>query len=174
MTTKVYYLSHPVTGDIVYVGKCVTSLKVRRTGHEHKARSGRSKTPLGDWIRDLQSQGLLPVISLLEENPSGRWQDAECAWIARLRSDGHALLNLTPGGNGAHTRAALALEFVSLLGRISDARIAEQAGLCREIIKYHRSRAGIPAAKDTSRREGTFPKGQVPHNKTEFCDELIS
>jgi hypothetical protein len=150
MTTKIYGLAHPESGRVRYVGKCVTKLRVRLASHLYKARSGRTRTPSGDWIRQLQHRGLKPTIVLLEEVVEGRWQDAERRWIAKLRAEGRRLLNQHPGGNGAHTRASLPAALTPLLGEIADSRIASMAGLCRETITYHRRRAGITASHDHS------------------------
>ncbi len=168
--TCIYALTDPRTGETRYVGKCVTSLRRRLSGHEYKARSGRLKTPLGDWLRELQALSLRPGIVSLEETDE-RWQDAERRWIADQRAGGAPLLNIHAGGNGAHTRAALAPEHVALLGKVSDARIAEQAGLCRETITYHRQRAGVTASGDTSRGKGRFVKGQAAHNRVALAPE---
>lgn len=171
--SKIYALVHPISGLIVYIGKCVTQLNRRLSNHEYKARSRRDSSPKGKWIRDLQGQGLRPAIKLLEETEE-KWQDAERRWISKLRSEGLSLFNLHPGGNGAHTRASLRSDLVPLLGKISDGRIAEKAGLCRETITYHRKRAGIDASKDRSRIKNTFKKGRPAHNKIEFPDALTS
>ena len=155
------------------MGKCVTCLSTRLRNHEYRARSGRDQTPKGDWVRQIQSQGLRPRIRLLEETTE-KWQDAERRWIAKLRAEGQPLFNVHPGGNGAHTRAALAPEWVALLGKIADARIAEMAGLCRETITYHRRRAGIPASGDRSRVRGSFKKGHQTHNKVSIPDDVLA
>lgn len=171
---RIYGLVDPTTDRIVYVGKCVTSLKTRLTSHLTKARTGRTKTPTGDWIRRLQAQGLRPSIRLLEAS-SGCWRTVERAWVARLRAEGCQLLNRYAGGNGAHTRAALAPQFVALLGVISDGRIAKQAGLSRETITYHRRRAGIGKAPiDKTQIKGTFSKGRTPHNKGVLPPEVLA
>ncbi len=169
---KIYGLAHPRTGIIRYVGKSVIDLRARLSNHVYKARSGRTTTPIGVWIRHLLRNGLRPSILLLE-NASGRWQDAERAWVSRLRSQGRRLLNVYPGGNGAHTRGQLHPQFRELLGKISDARIAELSGLCRETITYHRRRAGIAPAVDRSRHRG-FRKGQVPHNKKDLPEACVA
>lgn len=160
----IYGLYHPQTDTIRYVGKTVTPLRRRLSNHEYRARSGRNKGPVGNWIRRLQARGLRPVIRALEEVRTESWQAAERRWVSQLRKEGRRLLNRHPGGNGAHSRAALPAELQKLLGVISDARIAERAGLCRETITYHRRRAGIPASGDRSRCGGV--KGLEPHNKT--------
>ena len=161
----IYALVHPVTFVICYVGKTVISLHARLANHVYKARSGRSKGPLSEWLLSLLHQNLRPVAVELEWFPfSVRWQDRERLWIARLRDNGCPLLNIHPGGNGAHTRAKLSVKYAGLLGIISDARIAEQAGLCRETITYHRSCAGIGASCDRSRVVG-WAEGHIPFNK---------
>lgn len=159
---KIYGLAHPKTKRIRYVGKTVISLKARLSNHEYKARSGRTSTPIGVWIQQLQQAELRPKIVLLQV-ACGRWQDAERRWISKLKAEGARLLNAHPGGNGAHTRASLPKKYQRLLGKISDARIAEMAGLCRETITYHRLRAGVPASGDHSRLRG-FVAGHQPHN----------
>lgn len=166
MPTYIYSLAHPRTGIVRYVGKCVTSPTLRLRNHEYKARSGRERGPLGRWLRGLQKRGLSAVVSVLEV-VSGSWQDAERKWVSALRAKGRRLLNRHPGGNGAHTRAALKPEFQALLGKMSDARIAERAGLCRETITYHRRRLGIGHSVDRSRHVG-FSKGHEPHNKRDL------
>jgi len=172
--TQIYGLVDPDTHLIVYVGKSVLSLRVRLSGHEYKARSGRTNTPVGCWIRRLQLEGKRPEIILLETT-NGRWQDSERAWIRKLRSEGACLLNVHVGGNGAHTRAALPSHLVPLLGKISDGLIADRAGLCRETITYHRNRAGIVRApRDTSRVKGAFRKGQPAHNKIPLPASVVA
>lgn len=173
MVAKIYGLAHPSTGTIRYIGKCVTELRRRLTNHEYKARSGRAQTPIGKWIRRLQAQGLTPIIILLEQ-VKGSWQEAERRWISELRLHGRRLLNRHPGGNGAHTRSSLAPKFLALLGKISDARIAEMAGLCRETITYHRKRAGVSRSNDRSRSRGTFVKGQQAHNKLRLSGNVVA
>ena len=157
VSTKIYGLVHPRTGVVRYVGKCVTPLARRLTNHEYRARSGRAKHPLGDWIRSLQHRGLRPQMLLLEDNVAD-WQAAERRWIKSLRDEGRRLLNRHPGGNGAHTRAPLDPKLLPLLGVISDARVAEKTALCRETITYHRRSLGIAASSDRSRVKGTFKK----------------
>ena len=169
----IYGLTDPTTGAVRYVGKSVISLKARRSNHEYKARSGRTQTPVGAWIRALQAAGLRPGIVCLDEGTGG-WQATERAWVQRLRAEGAALLNVHAGGNGAHTRAALLPKYAALLGKISDGQVATLAGLCRETITYHRRRAGIPKAPvDKSRLRGTFSKGIEAHNKKPLPAELV-
>lgn len=175
MGTKIYALRDPSTEKARYVGKTVTSLKVRLANHEYKARSGRSITPVSHWILELLAANRHPQIVLLAE-PLGRWQDSERQWIAKLRSDGADLLNLHPGGNGAHTRRELPTEFVQLLGVLSDGEVAVKAGLCRETITYHRRRMGIsPAPRNIENVKLPFVSGHTPHNKVDLLgvEELL-
>lgn len=168
----IYALCHPKTQEIVYVGKSCLPLVQRLNGHCTKARTNRTRTPIGDWIRALQAEGLKPTISLLEEVTTGRWQDAERAWIKNLRERGCHLRNRHPGGNGAHTRAPLPDHLFKLLGKISDARIAEQSHLCRETITYHRRRAGIPKSNDLSRQKCLLEKGHSLTPKKVLPEEV--
>lgn len=180
MTAKIYALVHPITDEIKYIGKCITPLAVRVNNHQYKARSGRIESPLSEWLLGLNRIGLKPIAIALEEVTSGTWQAAERRWIARCRAVGVHLFNRHDGGNGAHTRAALLPKFVRLLGKLPDAEIAKQAGLCRETIGYHRRRIGIAGIK--TRRSPTTPprrtKKQLPNEVLpllgKVSDETIS
>lgn len=172
MSTVIYSLAHPVTGRLRYVGKTVVNLKTRLNGHIYKARSSRTRTPVGQWIRQILNKGLKPIIEQLAIAVGESWQAAERRWIETLRERGARLLNLHAGGNGAHTRSTLRSDLIPLLGHISDQRIAERAGLCRETITYHRRRAGITRAYDWSRCGGK--RGQVASNRLILPDEIIA
>lgn len=84
-----------------YVGLTTKTVLRRRSEHWKTADRGR-RTPFGDWLKthssreDVYFQSLELVMSESLED-LGR---AEQAWIARLRSDGHHLLNLADGGLG--------------------------------------------------------------------------
>lgn len=161
----IYGLAHPATGVVRYVGKCTGSPNGRLRCHKYKALSGRTKTRLGVWLRRLFERRLTPAVIVLQPVLDEMWQRAERYWIARLRTEGRKLLNMNDGGNGAHTRVNLPESTIRLMGRVSDARIAERVGLSREAIKYHRNRLGISRAYDSSRRRGMFVAGMCPHNK---------
>ena len=172
--TRIYALCHPKTGRIRYIGKCVTALSTRRNNHMYKARSGRQKTPLAQWLLALSAGGLLPEIRELAVVTKGTWQQAERSSIQQYRDQGYRLFNKHAGGNGAHTRAKLADELIPLLGQISDARIAEKAGLCRETITYHRRKLQIPRAHDYTRMTTVFKKNHTINPCTDLPAAVIA
>ena len=164
----IYGLTHPRTGTVRYVGKSTQNVGHRLANHEYKARSCRTRTPVGFWIRGLIGRGLRPKLIVLEVVRRGSWQKAERRWIAKFRAEGHRLLNVNAGGNGAHARLELPARVVRMLGRVADVLVAAEVGLSREAITYRRRQLGIPKApRDKSRMRGQFPKGCRPHNKVD-------
>lgn len=96
----VYSLSHPVTGEVRYVGKSERGLKRPR---QHGTLSNLRKThlPVVRWIKKLRDQGLDYVIEVVEEFPDrSSLMEAERFYIAYFRSLGFRLLNLCEGGEG--------------------------------------------------------------------------
>jgi hypothetical protein len=92
--------------------------------------------------------------------------ESEREWISKLSN----LLNICAGGNGAYTRSDFPSEYLHLLGAISDGRVAEQAGMSRENVSYHRRKLGIGKADDLSRMQPP-PKTK---NKFTFTQEIIN
>lgn len=82
-----------------YVGMTTTSAQQRGIEHESTARNS-PKYPIHYWLR--KHQGEVEMVMLSIRSPGGLDELAmeEQNWIARLRSEGHKLLNLTDGGEG--------------------------------------------------------------------------
>lgn len=134
----------------------------------YRSRSRAYKSALGAWLRQLVAQGKLPTWKVLEQT-TGDGMAEEKKHIERLTFAGVYLVNMTRGGNGAHLRRGLPPEAQALLGVISDGRIAEQVGVCRETVTYHRQRENIPASGDRSRVVApSLAPGYVPHNKIDL------
>lgn len=84
--------------EIRYVGITVhEDVKKRFTSHLEKTKSGVNR-PVNDWIKKYDDIVIAKVSSPLT------WEDAcmeEIALIAKLRLEGHRLLNMTKGGDGS-------------------------------------------------------------------------
>lgn len=171
MPVIVYGLRHPRTKVIRYVGKTCQTLAGRVTGHVYQARSWRTRTPVGEWIRRLQLLELRPEGVLLATATDQNWQSIERATIARLKTNGYRLLNINRGGNGAHKRVRLSAEHAAKIGVISDVRLAKLTGLTREAIKYHRNRLGLPAAFQPTR--AGYKTGRIALNATTLPASLV-
>lgn len=109
-TTHIYTLAHPVTGVIRYVGKA-NNLRARMALHLRK----HEQTKKSKWIQRLQSQGLAPVVEILDVVPVDEWQFWEVYWIAQLKAWGHSLYNGDNGGLGSDRL------LTETKGKISDA-----------------------------------------------------
>jgi hypothetical protein len=94
----IYALTHPLTGEIRYVGK--TNGRISRRLSAHINSSANRITPVACWIRSLLTQGLRPSIIVLEYVPTTKWEEKECEYIASFRAQpGCRLLNVTAGGD---------------------------------------------------------------------------
>jgi hypothetical protein len=103
MTEKylIYALIDPRTETVRYVGKSTTGLR-RANSHANEGSLSRcANLHKVHWIRDLQSHGLSYRIAILDMLPGPvGLSEMEQYWIARGRSSGWQLVNLTNGGDG--------------------------------------------------------------------------
>ena len=82
----IYGLLDPRDDSLRYVGKTHKRREIRLREHAEHALSGRPG-PVFDWIRELQGEGVRPVIFVLERlAPTDDWREAERAAIARWRA----------------------------------------------------------------------------------------
>lgn len=99
----VYGLTDPRDSALRYVGQSSTGLR-RPRGHTRLSR--KEDSPKATWIRGLLAGGLSYGIVILEEVPGLELLDAaEKKWIARARSNGSPLTNLSDGGCSTNTPA---------------------------------------------------------------------
>lgn len=98
----IYALIDLRTDEIRYVGKTDRARKTpKRRLYEHiyEAEHG-AKRYVYNWVRQLLSLNLLPIIDVLEEAPDDNWQWYETWWIVYGRVVGWRLTNVTMGGDG--------------------------------------------------------------------------
>lgn len=95
---KIYGLCCPKTKEIKYIGATYRNLDVRF--HEHIRYYKLNKTKKDAWIGNLQKEGLIPLISVLEVANFETWQEVESKWIATGLENGWNLLNERKGGQG--------------------------------------------------------------------------
>lgn len=93
---KIYTLSHPITGEIRYIGKTHFSLNERLAKHMITF----EKNHRSNWIKSIAKMGKKPVIELLEEVSKEEWVNAERLWIEQFKQWGFRLLNHSIGGKG--------------------------------------------------------------------------
>jgi len=85
--TYIYTLTDPRDGLIYYVGR-TNSPKRRNWEHRNKSKA----LTYSPWHQELLAAGLRPLMEVVEE-VSGTGVIAERMWIAKLREDGHPLVN---------------------------------------------------------------------------------
>jgi predicted GIY-YIG superfamily endonuclease len=96
MITYIYTLSHPITGEVKYVGKTVNP-KQRKHNHSNTARD--KGTYKRNWINLLKSQKLRPKFEVIDE-VTNDWKFWEKYWISQFKVWGFTLCNYTLGGDG--------------------------------------------------------------------------
>lgn len=83
-----------------YVGKTDYYLHVRHKAHISAALR-RPRLPVHKWLAKRAAAGKRLVIRLIEYVPAGMdWAARGRHWVAQYRQQGHAMLNLTDGGEG--------------------------------------------------------------------------
>lgn len=93
--TYIYSLSHPLTGEIRYVGKA-NKLKDRLRCHINE----KGKSHRKNWIDQLKENGLKPVMEVIDFVEQDNWQFWEQVYISLFKSWGFILVNGTGGGEG--------------------------------------------------------------------------
>lgn len=103
-TIAIYALVQPGSKPPAYryVGKA-NDPRERLKTHRYKARHRREQ-PVNDWMKHHLDLGHEPEMVVLETCPVEGWADRERHWIAKLRAEGHALLNLSEGGENPPNR----------------------------------------------------------------------
>lgn len=97
----VYGVQEMGSSEFRYVGLTTKTILRRRSEHFKTAERG-VKTPFADWLRTHGSREdvFFRSLELVMSDDLEDLGHAEQKWIARLRADGHRLLNLTEGGLG--------------------------------------------------------------------------
>ncbi len=97
--TFIYFLSDPRFPDVPkYVGKSV-NVQVRLNNHCKPANSNQAGRLLKPWLESLRSEGLKPMLSVIDSADGSDWMLLEQYWISQMRSWGFSLLNVTAGGD---------------------------------------------------------------------------
>lgn len=89
----IYTLTDPRTRVIRYVGK--TNKPAIRFAMHLCERRGTHKN---NWLNNLKSLGLRPIMDVIEECTCETWAERERFWIAHFRQLGYPLTNLDSGG----------------------------------------------------------------------------
>lgn len=95
----IYALIDPHTNKIRYVGK-TNNIKHRYKQHRYPKKNDTTKR--ANWLRELKSEGLQPIIKVIDVTDETLWSDMEKQYI---REYSHLdLLNATEGGqDGKHS-----------------------------------------------------------------------
>lgn len=92
----IYSLKNPITNEIRYIGK---TGDLHRRLQNHISHSKNLNTRVGNWIKSLIKDNLLPIIEIIEECNEDIWQEKEIYWIKYYKDLGYNLVNYSKGGN---------------------------------------------------------------------------
>ena len=101
MTTCIYGLVDPNSGEIRYVGKTSVEPEKRLYQHLKASRHNTTGSHLLNWLNTLTRDGKKPSICILEYvSQDDDWREKERSWISYGRSSDWSLTNTTDGGEG--------------------------------------------------------------------------
>ncbi len=121
MTLKIYGLNDPITGECRYVG-CSSNPDVRLRQHLQRSHSWSNQAKV-DWIAQLESVGLSPILEILEIVQCGeKSADRELFWITK--KSGRLFNKLTP------SEVVIRKE---QCGKIASVLVSDESPLCREV-----------------------------------------
>lgn len=93
----IYALKDPRYDRVRYIGK-TNNLDRRYIQHVYNQDAGNIHKRR--WVDGLKSEGLKPVIEVIEECTENNWIEREIYWIAKFRKEFDDLINMANGGNG--------------------------------------------------------------------------
>jgi len=96
---NIYGLVDPITLEIRYVGKTVSTIKERLRIHIHQSKVAVKHTHKEAWIKGLLLKNIRPTIKLIEEVDHSVWAEREMYWISKIKN----LTNTTLGGDVGNT-----------------------------------------------------------------------
>jgi group I intron endonuclease len=94
----IYGLIDPFTDELRYIG--MSSCGIYRPRQHLKLGSRAKKTYLYNWINSVMDKGGTPIITVLTECSKEELAKKEIEFIAKYKSEGAKLTNLTTGGEG--------------------------------------------------------------------------
>ena len=106
-TTFMYILIDPLDNNVRYVGKSNNTVD-RLNAHIKRLKGTTHKE---NWIRNLLSKNVKPIMEVIDEVPKIEWEFWETHYVSLYKSWGFDLTNATPGGN--HRYPGNALPFMS-------------------------------------------------------------
>lgn len=137
----VYVICDPRTDVVRYVGTTQKNPNRRFQHHVNTAKSGRSHTHCGNWLRSLLSIGVNPLFRIVETGVGAGWSEAEKRWIAKFKKEGVPLTNHTDGGEGhtgyQHSAATRAKRSASMKETLRDPAVKARMSLGLHIANAH-------------------------------------
>lgn len=166
MITYIYTLSHPITGEVKYVGKTVNP-KQRKHNHSNTARD--KGTYKRNWINLLKSQKLRPKFEVIDE-VTNDWKFWEKYWISQFKVWGFTLCNYTLGGDGLESANQTSFKKGQIPWNkgINHTKVCITCGSsfisCITAKKVNCSKKCASIYRSKNLNETTFKKGVVPWN----------
>lgn len=97
MLIYIYGLYDPRNDELRYIGKSKDPNQ-RLFDHLSTVKNNEISSK-ANWLRELISEGYIPLVKILEKTDDINWEEAEKRWIREGREKGLNLLNVADGGN---------------------------------------------------------------------------
>jgi hypothetical protein len=177
--TFIYVLIDPIDNLIKYVGKSDTPEK-RRKQHiqESVSEFSYANTLKVNWIKNIVSQGLEPVMQIIDEVPKTEWRFWEKHWEDLLLSWGFPLKNGDDCGRGGLTsqtqEARKKIRFAYLNKSYEERYGVEKAAQIKQKLRDYRLNMSTDKKKEfqAKRKEKITPERQREINKKVSASRL--
>ena len=159
-TTFIYSLTCPISGEIKYIGKADD---IKRRLRQHTYQSKYSNSEKNIWITELLSEGLNPIIDVLDEVSYSDWGYWEDYWISQSKIWGFELLNKMNGGHGHGKHHPETIE------KIRESQSGKNNAMYGKKTKGHTGRV---FSEEHKKNISQSKKGKVAHSKLTKDDAI--
>ena len=172
-TTFIYALIDPRNFEVRYIGKS-DDPALRLRSHVYTSKEKKKNIHKANWIKQLLSFGLFPILQIIEECDESIWEEREKYWISFYKKNmKNNLVNITEGGEGGatfkgkfHSQEAKKKIGIASLGR-NLGRVAWNRGiLC--------SQENIKKLSESHKGQVSWMKGKKHSEKTKRLISLNS
>ena len=170
----IYTLSHPLSGEVKYVGKTIDP-KSRLRHHIKDAKSGRRNNLSCNWVKSLLKLGLQPKMDIIDEI-KGDWEWLEVYWISQFKTWGFNLKNLTEGGDSNPMSNPISRKKLSnkLKGRVRSKKHCDAISNAKKGISVHTKESKEKISEKTKGNKNPFyGKKHSEENKKKMGEPVL-
>jgi len=144
--TYIYALIDPRNGQVRYIGKA-NDPKQRKYCHINE----KTTTRKANWIKNLKTNGYLPVLEIIDKVKKEEWQFWEMHYISLYRSWNFDLTNHTLGGEGCNVISEETREKMRLHGKQTKHSEEEKQKRRERMLEFKHSVKSVKKMKQNRR-----------------------